>query len=229
MRLGLVAISVGLLILTAADLPPPPSDAPAQPATTGAPITREEVSDAFVAAQKALTVANLKLEMLKRSGAAVGVAPVVNVAAPPETGSGAVLRQIRDAAVPVFMAGLLAFLGVVAKNLPAATDALDKWIQLRLTTHQQGRVYAAVQTAAGQIETKIDRGAMAVSEVTEDSPKVRAIVRNALLPVQESAEAQGATVDSLAPVVVGRVDTKGARKASAPVVNVTPSAVVESR
>jgi len=119
------------------------------------------------------------------------------------------LQEIRDVAEPVFLAGVLAFLGIVAKNLPAAMRALDAWIKLKLTNHQQERVYAAAQTAAGVIETHLDRGTMTLADVTEGNSQVRQIVASALKPVAESAAAQGATLDSLTPVVVARVNTRG--------------------
>jgi hypothetical protein len=211
------AFGVGLLVLTAADAPPAP------PAPPTAAVTQEELNQALYDALKASKVAQLKLEMMQRQygnqprnveppvvNVAAPAPPVVNVTSPTtpvESTTSAIIRQARDAALPVFMAGFLAFLAVVSRNIPAAVSALDQWIQLKLTVHQQDRVYAAVQTAAGQIETKIDRGAMTIGEVSEDNVKVRQIVSAALAPVKESAAAQGATVDSLAPVVVGRVDT----------------------
>lgn len=210
------ALGVGLLALTAADAPPSP------PAPPAAAVTQDELNQALFDAMKASKVAQLKLEMMQRQygtqqraeppvvNVAAPAPPVVNVTSPTtpvESTTSAIIRQARDAALPVFMAGFLAFLAVVSRNIPAAVNALDQWIQLKLTVHQQDRVYAAVQTAAGQIETKIDRGAMTIGEVSEDNVKVRQIVSAALAPVKESAAAQGATVDSLTPVVVGRVDT----------------------
>lgn len=201
--LSATALIVGLVIpLFVAAQPDSQQDAPAQ---RSAAVTQDEVADAFVAAQKAMRVAQIKLELMKQTAAREGrTAPVAVV--PVEQESSA-LREIRDAATPIFMAGVLAFLGIVAKNLPAAMRALDAWIQLRLTTHQQGRVDAAAQTAAGVIETQIDRGAMTVADVSKDNSKVRQIVSDAMEPVKESALAQGATVDSMVPVVIGRVDT----------------------
>jgi hypothetical protein len=204
-----IALGFGLIVLCAADAPPP------SPATTP-----EALNDAAEAVLRANRVLQLQLEMARRREQP---APVVNVTAPPavvnvaptpvvaESDSAVVIKQIRDAVVPVFLLALTAFIGVVASNIPAARDALNSWIQLKLTAHQQARVYAAADTAAGQIETKLDRKALTVGDITEDSPKIRAIVADALRPVKESAAAQGANVDTVTPIVIARVDT-GSRK-----------------
>jgi hypothetical protein len=204
-----IALGFGLIVLCAADAPPP------SPATTP-----EALNDAAEAVLRANRVLQLQLEMARRREQPT---PVVNVTAPPavvnvaptpvvaESDSAVVIKQIRDAALPVLVAGILAFLGVVAAKIPAATTALSQWIDLRLNVYQQDRVYAAANTAAGQIETKLDRHALTVGEVTEDSPKIRAIVADALRPVKESAAAQGANVDTVTPIVIARVDT-GSRK-----------------
>jgi len=196
-RTDLVRFWLSAAAIIAALILPLPAAAP--------PAPRDDATSAIEAAQRAVAVAQLKLELMKQ--AAQKVQQPAPVAIVPVEQDNSVIREIRDVATPIFMAGVLAFLGIVAKNLPAAMRALDAWIQLRLTTHQQGRVYAAAQTAAGVIETQIDRGAMTVADVSKDNTKVRQIVAEALEPVKESAMAQGATVDNITPVVIGRIDT----------------------
>jgi hypothetical protein len=200
-----ILLGVSFLVFLGARMPPDPAPAPA-PAS--APVTRDELTEAIDSAQRAIKVAQLKIEMFRQQSVQPPSAPPpVTVVSQPPTEPDSVIKQVRDVVVPVFLLALTAFIGVVASNIPTAKNALNNWIQMRLAVHQQERVYAAANTAAGQIETKLDRGAITLGEVTEDNTKIRQIVADALRPVRESAEAQGANVDTVAPIVVARVDT----------------------
>lgn len=91
--------------------------------------------------------------------------------------------------------------------VPWAIVAYQRRTGVQVTDQQRAAVYAALTTAAGIIQTRIDQGHMAVADVTPNNPVVVAEVKAALDRVPESAAAQGTTATSAAQIVVGKVDT----------------------
>jgi hypothetical protein len=91
--------------------------------------------------------------------------------------------------------------------VPMAIDAFNRRTGIHQTEEQRANLIALVNTAAGQIETKLDQGVMSVAHVHVDNPTVLAAAQNlvALAPVVTAN--LGVTADGVAAMIVGAVDT----------------------
>jgi hypothetical protein len=97
--------------------------------------------------------------------------------------------------------------GLLVIYVPKALDAFQKWAGVQLTEQQRQTILGSVQTAAGKIETKLDQSLLNVSHVTVDNPIIRQEAQSAIAAVPTAAAALGMTEDSVARMIVGRVDT----------------------
>lgn len=124
---------------------------------------------------------------------------------------------------PILALAGTAIAGLLAVYVPKAISAFEKRTGIMLTDQQRATVMGAVQTAAGVIETDLDKGALAISHVNISNSAIRAQATAAIAAVPDAAAALGVTPDSVARMIVGAVDT-GAHGAQ-PVHVVTPIAI----
>jgi hypothetical protein len=122
---------------------------------------------------------------------------------------------------PLIQAGGLIVTTVV---VPWAIVAYQKRTGIALTDQQRAAVQAALTTAAGIIETKIDQGSLSVADLTPAHPAVVAAAWAAIDRVPDSAAAQGLTAQAAAEIVVGKVRT-GPRSLVLDVPSDNPSAL----
>ena len=107
---------------------------------------------------------------------------------------------------------ILSVLGTILSILlpiyvPKIVDAFVTRNNIHLTDQQRATVIGAVQTAAGNLETKIDQGVMSVSQVHIADPTVGAQAQAAINAVPNAMAALGMTPDSVARMIVGATDT----------------------
>jgi hypothetical protein len=107
---------------------------------------------------------------------------------------------------------LLAVIGAVISGLlaiyvPRALAAFQERTGIQLTDQQRATVLGAVRTAAGVIETNLDKGVMRVDHVEVANPIVRAEAVAAINAVPVAAAALNMTVDGVARMIVGAADT----------------------
>lgn len=112
----------------------------------------------------------------------------------------------------VSAAGLL----VSSVLVPWAIVAYQKRTGIALTDQQRAAVQAALTTAAGLIETKLDQGTLRVGDVRVDHPAVVEAAEAALGRVPDAAAAQGVSLGAAAEIVVGRVRTAPLATSAAP-------------
>ena len=96
---------------------------------------------------------------------------------------------------------------LVTAYVPIAIAAFQKRTGIELTAQQRATVLGAVQTAAGTLETKLDQGVMRVSQVHVEDAEVRDQAQKAINAVPDAMNALGMTPDSVARIIVGKVDT----------------------
>jgi hypothetical protein len=116
---------------------------------------------------------------------------------------------------PVLAVTALVFTGMLKVYIPKALDAFQTWTGVQLTTLQRQQVLGAVQTAAGMIETQLDTGVLTAAHMHIDDPSVRFEAQAVLAAVPKAALALDLTVDNVARMIVGKVDTS-AHGAAAP-------------
>jgi hypothetical protein len=107
---------------------------------------------------------------------------------------------------------ILAVTGAVIASLlaiyvPKALEAIQARTNIQLTDQQRATVLGAVRTAAGVIETSLDQGVLRVAHVDIANPAVRAEAAAAINAVPVAAAALNMTVDGVARMIVGAVDT----------------------
>lgn len=117
---------------------------------------------------------------------------------------------------PVLATAGTVIAALLAIYVPKAIDALQKWTGIILTDQQRATVLGAVQTAAGNIETKLDQSILQTAHVTIDNPAVQAEAASAIAAVPNAAAALNMTVDGVARMIIGKVDT-AAHGAPAPI------------
>ncbi len=131
----------------------------------------------------------------------------------------------QSAAVPdaidlaVIVQPILAVAGTVIASLlalyvPRLMEALEARTHIQLTDQQRATVLGAVRTAAGLIETRLDQGILPMARIEISNPTVRAEAAAAIAAVPIAAAALSMTVDGVARMIVGAVDT-GAHGAAA--------------
>jgi hypothetical protein len=109
---------------------------------------------------------------------------------------------------PIYGAIGIVIAGLLAIYVSKAVTALEVRTGIQLTEQQRAAVLGAVRTAAGMIETALDQGTMRLALVDVANPVVRAEAVRAINTVPKAAAALNMTVDGLARMIVGAVDTK---------------------
>lgn len=112
----------------------------------------------------------------------------------------------------VIVQPILAVIGAVIAGLmgiyiPKALTAFQARTGIILTENQRQTVLGAAQTTAGLIETELDKGVMKVAHVDIQNPAIRAMASEALDAVPKAAAAMNMSVDGMAKIIVGAVDT----------------------
>jgi hypothetical protein len=107
---------------------------------------------------------------------------------------------------------ILAVIGTVIASLLAiyvsrAITVLQARTNIQLTDQQRAAVLGAVRTAAGMIETRLDQGVMRVAHVDVANPAIRAEAAAAINAVPKAAAALNLSVDGVARMIVGAIDT----------------------
>jgi hypothetical protein len=107
---------------------------------------------------------------------------------------------------------ILAVIGTVIASLLAiyvsrAIAVLQARTNIQLTDQQRAAVLGAVRTAAGMIETRLDQGVMRVAHVDVANPAIRAEAAAAINAVPKAAAALNLSVDGVARMIVGAIDT----------------------
>lgn len=105
---------------------------------------------------------------------------------------------------PLISAGALIVTSVL---VPMAIAAYQKRTGIALTDQQRAAVQGSLATAAGLVETLIDRGKLAVADVRPDHPAIVEAAVAALQRVPDAAAAQHVSPTAAAEIVVGRVRT----------------------
>ena len=108
---------------------------------------------------------------------------------------------------PIFAAIGTVIAAVLVVTAPRALAVFQDQTKIQLTDQQRTTVLGAVRTAAGLIETALDQGAMRTAHVDITNPAVRAEAVNAMKAVPTAAAALNMTVDGMARMIVGAVDT----------------------
>ncbi len=107
---------------------------------------------------------------------------------------------------------ILAVAGTVIASLltiyvPRGLALLQKRTNIQLTDQQRATMLGAVQTAAGVIETTLDQGVLRLAHINISNPTVRAEATAAINAVPVAAAALNMTVDGVARMIVGAIDT----------------------
>lgn len=112
---------------------------------------------------------------------------------------------------PIFTALIAAVGAVIAAMVPIyvprAITAFEAYTKIKLTDQQRAAVMQAAQTEAGIVETKLQQGALHLSEVTPSSPAMLVAADAALARAPVSAAAVGTTPAEMAAIIVGAADT----------------------
>lgn len=108
---------------------------------------------------------------------------------------------------PILAALGLVITGLLGVYVPKAISAFEKRTGIMLTDQQRATMLGAVQTAAGVLETDLDKGALKVAHISVSNPAVLAQASAAIAAVPVAAAALGVTPDSVARMIVGAVDT----------------------
>lgn len=116
----------------------------------------------------------------------------------------------------VMAVGIAAVAVLIQHYGPPALAAFQARTGIALTDQQRAAVLGAVSTAAGVIETDIDRGALSIAHVHVGNQSVLLQAQSAINAVPNAAAALGLTPDAVARMIVGQVDT-GSRTSAAPV------------
>lgn len=97
--------------------------------------------------------------------------------------------------------------GLLAIYLPKAITAFQDRTGIILTEQQRATLTGAVRTAAGVLETDLDKGVLQVAQIHVNNPAVLTQAQAALSAVPRAAAALGMTTDGVARMIVGAVDT----------------------
>lgn len=90
--------------------------------------------------------------------------------------------------------------------VPRAIAAFEKRTHIAITEQERAAVLAAVTTAAGLIQNKLDTGMMRPRDITPTNAIVMQETHAALAAVPASAAAQHTTIETAAAMVAARVD-----------------------
>ena len=131
---------------------------------------------------------------------------------------------------PIFaalVAALMTAVGLMVRAaihlyVPRLLDLLEMHTKIQLTNQQREAIEGALQTAAGNIETKLQQGDLQLSQIKPTDPEMLAAARAALSRVPAATAAVGITPEVAATVIVGKADT--AKALAAPVAELSPPA-----
>jgi hypothetical protein len=154
---------------------------------------------------------------------ALGVAILSPVPAFAQSAVGVSAPDITAIVQPIFAVIGTVIAGLLAIYVPRAVATFEIRTRIQLTDQQRAMVLGAVRTAAGMIETALDQGAVRLGHVDVTNPAVRAEAVSAINAVPKAAAALNLTVDSMARMIVGAVDTKLHGVATVVVPAVVPS------
>ncbi|WP_428492182.1 hypothetical protein [Rhodopila sp.] len=117
--------------------------------------------------------------------------------------------------------------GLLAIYVPKILTALQARAGIALTDQQRAVVTGAVQTAAGILETDLDKGVLQRAHINVSNQAVLDQARAVIAAVPAAATAMGLTPDGAARMIVGAVDTAAHGVVAAPVKAPIALAVVE--
>lgn len=123
---------------------------------------------------------------------------------------------------PILALSSAVITGLLAVYVPKAITAFEARTGIQLTDQQRATVLGSVQTAAGVLETDLDKGALTAAHINITNPAVLTQAQQAINAVPVAAGALGLTVPDVARMIVGKVDT--AAHGAAPVTAVITNA-----
>lgn len=97
--------------------------------------------------------------------------------------------------------------GLITIYVPKAIAAFEQRTGVQFTEQQRQTMLGAVRTAAGVLETRLDQGLLKVGQINQDDANVRAQAQAAISAVPDAATKLDMTVDGVARMIVGAVDT----------------------
>jgi hypothetical protein len=97
--------------------------------------------------------------------------------------------------------------GLLAIYVPKGIAAFQTYTGIQLTDQQRAIILGAVQTAAGNLETQLDQGALRVAHINIANATVRSEAVAAINAVPDAMAALNMTTDGVARMIVGKVDT----------------------
>jgi hypothetical protein len=108
---------------------------------------------------------------------------------------------------PILAAAGAVIAGLLAIYVPKGLAAFQARTGILITDQQRATILGAVQTAAGVLETDIDKGVLAVSHIHASNPAVLAQAQTVIATVPLAAASLGMTPEGVARMIVGAVDT----------------------
>lgn len=108
---------------------------------------------------------------------------------------------------PILAAASAVITGLLAVYVPKAISAFDARTGIQQTDQQRATILGAVQTAAGILETDLDKGVLNASHINISNTSVVAQAQAAINAVPTAAGALGLTIPDVARMIVGKVDT----------------------
>lgn len=99
------------------------------------------------------------------------------------------------------------FTGLTAYYLPKFLSALERRTGIELNESQRQTVLTAVTTAAGLLETALDRGDLKTGDIDTHHPAVKMQAAQVLDAVPHASASFGLTLSDVARLIVSRVDT----------------------
>lgn len=124
---------------------------------------------------------------------------------------------------PILAAAGAVIAGLAAVYVPKAIAAFQDRTGIILTENQRQTVKGAVDTAAGVLETALDKGAAKVEHIEIGTPQVTQQAQAVISAVPDAAAALGLTVAGVSRMIVGAVDM-GAHAAPVPATQVMQAA-----
>jgi hypothetical protein len=97
--------------------------------------------------------------------------------------------------------------GLLAIYVPKGLAAFQARTGIELTDQQRTVILGAVQTAAGNLETQLDQGAIKVAHINISNATVRSEALAAINAVPDAMAALNMTTDGVARMIIGKVDT----------------------
>lgn len=97
--------------------------------------------------------------------------------------------------------------GLGAIYVPRFIAAFETRTGVALTEQQRQTVLGAAKTAAGVLETALDKGAVSIEHINIGNQAVQTQAQAAIDAVPRAAASLGLTVDDVARMIVGAVDT----------------------